>query len=314
MVNGTTQPPVDLASNSVMLVLRIGRLGNRRKVPTAMVQVDADPEAVHVGKELLESPELKAVQTEDDAIRRWVYARSLPSYGTLRDGVYRVPLALVDDVDEELEAFRGRRDALVALFLERYPAMVTEAMARLRTLYNPADYPRVDQVEAKFTFSYRYLAFMTPQTLSARLLSRERAKAAAEISTEVEEIKAALRTGFAELIAHAAERLGEKPDGKPITFRDSMITKVTDFFSYFGARNLVGDAELAALVERARESMQGVTAQVLRTDDVTRASVKETLDKIKTEMDQNLMVRPSRRLILDREEVKPWRSSQQYQG
>ena len=300
MVNRTTQPPGDLASNSVMLVLRIGRIGNRRKVPTALVEVDADPDAVHVGKELLESPELKAVQTEDDAIRRWVYARSLPSYGTLRDGVYRVPLALVDDVDTELEAFRARRDALVTTFLTRYPAMVDEARDRLRALYNPADYPRLDQVTAKFTFSYRYLTFMTPETLSARLLSRERAKAAAEVSTEVEEIKVALRTGFAELVAHAAERLGEKPDGKPVTFRDSMVTKLTDFFGFFAARNLVGDEELAALVERARESMQGVTAQVLRTDDVTRASVKETLDRIKTEMDTGLMVRPSRRLILDR--------------
>jgi len=50
--------------------------------------------------------------------------------------------------------------------------------------------------------------------------------------------------------------------------------------------------------------MKGVSAQVLRTDEVTRASVKDTLDQIKKEMDSNLMVRPSRRLILDREEVK----------
>ena len=293
-------PPVDLASNSVMLVLRIGRLGNRRKVPTNMVTVDADPEAVHVGKELLESPELKAVATEDAAIRQWVYARSLPSYGTLRDGVYRLPLTLVDQVDEELEAFRQRRDALIAKFLDRYPAMVNEAVARLRALYNPADYPHLAQVAARFTFDYRYLAFMTPQTLSARLLSRERAKAAAEVSTEIEEIKIALRTGFAELIAHAADRLAVQPDGKKVTFRDSMVTNMEEFFGYFAARNLVGDEELAALVERARESMKGVTAQVLRTDDITRASVKDTLDRVRAEMDRNLLARPSRRLILDK--------------
>ena len=306
MQDGQGNPPVDLAANSVMLVLRLGRLGNRRKVSTSMVEVDADPEAVHVGKELLESPELKAVATEDNAIRQWVYARSLPSYGTLRDGVYRLPLTLVDQVDEELEAFRQRRDALIAKFLDRYPAMVNEAVARLRALYNPADYPHLAQVAARFTFDYRYLAFMTPQTLSARLLSREREKAAAEISTEVEEIKVALRTGFAELVAHAAERLGVRQDGKNQTFRDSMVTKMEEFFGYFGARNLVGDDELAALVERARESMKGVTAQTLRTDDVTRASVKETLDQVKAEMDRNLLARPSRRLILDKPaEVTP---------
>ena len=302
MVNGQpTNPPVDLASNSVMLVVRMGRLGNRRKVPTSQVTVDADPDAIHVGKELLESPELKAVTTEDNAIRQWVYARSLPSYGTLRDGVYRLPLALVDHVDEELEAFRLRRQSLIDKFLERYPAMVNEAVARLRALYNPADYPHLAEVAARFTFDYRYLAFMTPQTLSARLLSRERAKAAAEVSSEVEEIKVALRTGFAELIAHAADRLVVRTDGKKVTFRDSLVTNMEEFFQYFNQRNLVDDQELANLVERARESMKGVTAQVLRTDDVTRASVKETLDRVRGEMDRSLMVRPARRLILDRE-------------
>ena len=304
MVNGQpSNQPVDLAANSVMLVLRLGRIGNRRKVPTDMVSVDADPDAVHVGKELLESPELKAVTAEDNAIRQWVYARSLPSYGTLRDGVYRIPLALVDQVDEELEAFRQRRDVLIGKFLERYPEMVNEAVARLRTLYNPADYPHLDQVAARFTFSYRYLAFMTPQTLSAQLLSRERAKAAAEISTEVEEIKVALRTGFAELVAHAADRLMVRPDGKKVIFKDSLVSNMEEFFGFFQARNLVGDEELAALVERARESMRGVTAEVLRTDDVTRASVKKTLDQVKDEMDKNLLVRPRRRLILDPELV-----------
>ena len=304
MVNGQpTNPPTDLASNSVMLVLRLGRLGNRRKVPTDMVQVDADPDAVHVGKELLESPELKAVATEDNAIRLWVSARSLPAFGTLRDGVYRVPLALVDQVDEELEEFRRRRQALIDKFLDRYPAMVNESLVRLRALYNPADYPHLAQVAARFTFDYRYLAFLTPQTLSARLLSRERAKAAAEVSTEIEEIKVALRAGFAELIAHAADRLGVQADGKKVTFRDSMVTKLEEFFGYFQARNLVGDEELAALVERARESMKGVTAQVLRTDDITRASVKDTLDRVKDEMDKNLFARPRRRLILDKQEA-----------
>ena len=109
----------------------------------------------------------------------------------------------------------------------------------------------------------------------------------------------ALRTGFAELVAHAAERLGVRQDGKKMAFHDSMVTKLDEFFGFFAARNLVGDQELAELVERARATMKGVTAEVLRTDDVTRASVKETLDQVKAEMDRNLLVRPRRRIILD---------------
>ena len=305
MVNGQRDPPVDLAANSVMLVMRLGRLGNRRKVPTDMVQVDADPDAVHVGKELLESPELKAVVTEDNAIRQWVSVRSLPAFGTLRDGVYRVPLALVDQVDEELEEFRQRRQALIDKFLERYPAMVNEALVRLRALYNPADYPHLDQVAARFTFDYRYLSFMTPETLSARLLARERVKAAAEISTEVEEIKLALRSSFGELVYHAADRLRVGPDGKKMVFRDSLVQKLEQFFQYFNQLNIVDDSELGGLVERARAVMHGLAPQELRDNDSLREQVQHTMQVIKDTMDGGLMLKPTRRLILDREEVKP---------
>ena len=299
MVNGQRDPPVDLASNSVMLVMRMGRLGNRRKVPTDMVTVDADPEAVHVGKELLESPELKAVTTEDNAIRQWVYTRSLPSYGTLRDGVYRLPLTLVDQVDEELEAFRQRRQELIDRFLERYPAMVNEALARLRALYNPADYPHLDQVAARFSFQYRYLAFGTPDMLSARLLARERSKAAAEVASEVEEIKLALRSSFAELVYHAADRLKVGPDGKKMVFRDSLVQKLEEFLTYFNQRNLVDDRELAGLVERARAVMHGLAPQELRDNDSLREQVQHTMQVIKDTMDGGMMLRPTRRLILD---------------
>lgn len=300
MVNSQTpSPPVDLAANSVMLVIRLGRMGNRRRVPTDMVTVDADPNAVHVGKELLESPELKAIQTEDEGLRRWLYARSLPSYGTLRDGVYRLPLALVDQVDEELEAFRQRREALIATFLERYPAMVNESLVRLRALYNPSDYPHLGQVAERFTFSYRYLAFMTPGTLSARLLAREREKAAAEVSTEVEEIKLALRSSFAELVYHAADRLRVGPDGKKMVFRDSLVQKLEEFLTYFNQRNIVDDGELAGLVERARAVMHGLAPQELRDDDSLRQQVQHTMQTIKDTMDGAMMLRPTRRLILD---------------
>jgi hypothetical protein len=210
----------------------------------------------------------------------------------------------VDQVDEGLEEFRQRREELIGKFLERYPAMVNEAVDRLRALYNPADYPHLAQVAARFTFEYRYLAFMTPETLSARLLAREREKAVAEVSTEVEEIKVALRSSFAELVYHAADRLRVGPDGKKMVFRDSLVQKLEEFLTYFNQRNIVDDHELAGLVERARAVMRGLAPQELRDDDSLRQQVQHTMQVIKDTMDAGMMVRPSRRLILVREAVK----------
>ena len=295
--NGNS-PQVNLAGSSVMLVLRLGRPGNRRKVHPSMVVVDADPASLYIGKELLESEQLRDITALDNGTRHWLYARSLPAYGTLREGVYRLPLALVEQVDEGLEEARQRRQALIGQFAIKYPELVEAARARLRALYDPSNYPPVDEVIARFTFDYRYLSFGTPDNLSAHLWARERIKAAAEVASEVEEIKMALRAGFAELINHAADRLGARADGTKHVFRDSMISNLGEFFHFFNARNLVDDQELAALVERARTVMQGVTAEELRSNDLLRGIVKERVGEIKGEMDRSLVLRPSRRLIL----------------
>ena len=70
---------VDLQQNTVILSIRIGTPGNRRKVSSAQVEVDADKTAVHVSKELVKSPILADIMALDTELRRWMYSRSLPS-------------------------------------------------------------------------------------------------------------------------------------------------------------------------------------------------------------------------------------------
>ena len=113
----TTQdgPTMDINKNSVLLALRLTKPGNRRKVNSGLVEVDADKDSVHINKELLDSREFTDIVSHDSAIRQWIYARSLPAYGTLKEGVYRVPLSLVDEIDQKLLAFREKREDLIPI-------------------------------------------------------------------------------------------------------------------------------------------------------------------------------------------------------
>lgn len=293
----------DLTTNSVLVVLAFSKPGTKRKVEAGQVEVDADKDSISVAKEILQSKELKDIAQFDTAVRSYVMKRSVPAYGVLKAGVYRLPLGLVEEVDAHLLTLREERDALIEKFVAAYPGHVEEARAHLRSLYDPSDYPSTDQIGLAFKFEYRYLAFGVPERLSAVLLQREREKAAADVSSEVEEIKQVLRLSFAELIEHAANRLklgevGEDGKAKKLVFRDSLVTNLEEFFKYFGERNLVGDDDLAGLVERAKRVLKDVGPQGLRDDETLRARVAATLAGIRAEMDRNLLIKPSRKFAL----------------
>jgi hypothetical protein len=287
----------DLNKSSILLLVRLSKIGNRRKVSSGMIEVDADKEAITVGKLLLDCKELAAIGTLDGAIRNWIYLRSLPS-GVLKEGVYRLPLALVDEVDQGLKDFNEQRLELIETFLDIYPAKAAEARVRLRALYDPKDYPPAAQVRGAFDFQWRYLSLDVPQNISNLLIEEERQKAIQDLAAEMDEIRLALRTAFADLVTHASAALTTGPNGKPKVFRDTLVTNMEQFFRYFEDRNLTGDDELATLVQRAREVMQGVTPGVLRSDMDLRHMVQRTMADVKREIDANVMLKPARRFSL----------------
>ena len=62
---------------------------------------------------------------------------------------------------------------------------------------------------------------------------------------------------------------------------------------------MVGDQELAQLVDQARQAMAGVTPDALRKGADLRAQIRDVFTNIKGEMDRNTMLRPVRKLDLD---------------
>lgn len=313
----TTSIPA-LEAATVLIVLHLGMLGNRKKVRTgADGEVEVTPlednpdlpheglpdqQSIHVAKELLVSPELRSISALQSDVRSFLRSRALPNFHILKGSVHRLPTGLVPEVDNKLLDFAAQQAALVETFVQALPSRVTEARLRLSALFNPADYPSPAQAREAFKFQFRYLSTDIPVVLgmiSQGLMSRERAKAVAEISAETEEIRLAMRQSFADLIEHAADRLGQSVDGKKHIFKDSMIKNLEEFFTLFQQRNVVGDEALARLVEQARQAMQGVTPDALRKGADLRAQIKDVFTNIKGEMDRSTMLRPVRKLDLD---------------
>ena len=85
----------DLAQKTVCVKVRLGRLGNTRKVSNSQVEVDTDKSLLLISKHLLDSKELRAVANFDGEIRRYLYDTCLP----FEAGIHLCPLALLEQME-----------------------------------------------------------------------------------------------------------------------------------------------------------------------------------------------------------------------
>jgi len=272
-------PGEDLARKTVFVKLHLGLLGNTRKVSSAQVEVDADKNSIHISKSLLDSPELEAIRRLDGEIRRYLYSVCLP----FEPGIHLLPIGLIEAADEELGTFRAKREGLVQEFLGAYPRLCEEAAGRLRTLYNPLDYPPLEAVRSQFSCSWQYVSYGVPHQLrevSERMFQNEREKAAERMAEAYSEVRQVLRQAMVELVAHLRDRLTDQPDGTPQRLRESTVQKLREFLDTFDFRNVTDDQELKEQVERARTLLTGTTTDAIRNTAGLRVQVREGMAEI----------------------------------
>jgi hypothetical protein len=290
----------DLAQRTVCVKVRLGRLGNTRKVSNSQVEVDTDKSLIRVSKHLLDSKELRALANFDGEVRRYLYDTCLP----FEAGIHLCPFALLEQTEAKLRDFAARRQELVAAFLSAYPALCKEAGQRLRALYNPGDYPPVEYVEQQFTFLWQYISFGVPEQLreiSTKIWQEEREKAAQVMAEAGQEIQQVLRAAMAELVKHMRDRLKDGPDGKPLRFKESTVSNLVEFLGTFDFRNVTDDAELKALVDRARTIVAGVDAEALRTTADLRSRVQQEMADLAAELDTMIVKKPGRKFRFQEE-------------
>jgi len=278
-----------LSEQAVLFAVTLHSPGTRRKVGTDQVDVDTDKLMLHVKKDILDSDEVRAVGKRDRQFKGYLRSRAFPSL--VKDSVFLLPLALVEDVDQEGERFLQERAALVDAAVQVYPAQCTAAMARLDTLADKEDYPTVERFRAAWGVDVVYLMLDTPESLKVveiGFYEREAKRAEATWREAETEIKDALLTGFAELVSKMVTRLSDKEDGKRRQITEKGIAKLEDFLTVFEKRNIVGYKELGDLVAQARKLMKGANPGTLKASALFREQVKTGFEGVQAALEPML--------------------------
>ena len=298
--------------SSVCIIIETSKFNVRRAVPRSAVRVDSvqdggapDKAMLAVGKDLVDSDELRAIESYDASTKAWLGSRAVPDE-LLRNSAFRVSVDALADVYEYLERRSKDRKPLVKVFRAAYPGLVKAARERLGALWSPAQYPDVALIEQAFSFSWRVVEIGVPgeklRSVSRALFEKEREKAESAWSNAVGQINEALAKGMAQVVGHLAEKLGGG-DERPKRLRESAVKHVAEFLDTFDQRNLTKNADLADLVDKARKLLSGVDAKMLRGDAAVRGAVARGFADVKAGLDKMLEDRPARAITFSDEEV-----------
>ncbi|MCY4391865.1 MAG: hypothetical protein OXE43_07415 [Chloroflexi bacterium] len=185
----------------------------------------------------------------------------------------------------------GLRERLVrqrAGFIEDYDHYVEQARLDLGKLFRIEDYPSKDQLRDRFSIRYRITPVPDADHFIAQLASDDTDRVKRDIERHIEEqlhdAVGDLYRRLAEAVERVSERLGEDGDGKPLVFRDTMISNIRDLVDVVPRLNIFGDQRLARLCEQGKDRIASVEPDSLRPsgtfDPVARARVKRDADDL----------------------------------
>lgn len=295
--------PLDSADNN-------GNGNGASYTPTNRSEVDKTTTT----KELLDSEKLDAInEFINDAKDRLIgKLKGLANPSFIARGIYSLKKSDIARVESMLEdASRKIRNELAPAFEADFEPAKLRARdlpcnrGGLGPIYDESDYPSAQDAASKFSLEWSYLALGVPDDLPAELRAQKEAEFNQKLTDAYEETINALRVSFAELIAHATEKLTVAPGEKPKVFRDSLIGNIDSFIEAFTSRNM-GDAALEDLVNKAkaivRPNGETIDPDKLRKFANVRDNVREQFASIQSTLDGMIVERKGRKIDLSDED------------
>lgn len=318
-LTGRTARRVSILDSAVCVRVKFGRIGTSRKVKntttltkneetgeeveTKTFTIDAQEDLINVGKKLLQSPEMDAINKFYGEVRK--YIKSRVNQSNIDDGLYWLGLSSIREFEDKMNSFLLQLDPLLGNLSEAFEGIVQEDAARLRSAFNAEDYPAPDKVKEAFLITWQYISFTTPRSLEA--VSEELYKKAQNdlnvtIQMAQDAVQLALRSEMAQLVNWAIDRLSPGEGGKRKILRTKTKTgeeigltaKLHQFFETFQGRNITSDTELQALVGKAEALMTGVDGDALKASDTLRESLRQSFSELKSELEPLVSDQPIR--------------------
>lgn len=266
-----------------------------RKADATDSATKADQSQLGVTKRIFTNGHYAEACRIDRDFQAWLDRVALDS--PLKRGTHLIPVTLLDDVYARLDTAQAGYEAEADALASEYDKAKLVARLRLKELYDENDYPSKEDLRARFRVERQLFDFAQPgeSKLSEYVYEQEKQRWAESFASAEEEVRQALRQSCRDLVAHLADRLAPTADGKRKRLHASAVENLTEFLDLFDKRNVLNDAELKELVDRARRVLNGdKTVDVLRDNDTLRDFVRGQMEAIEGSLDTLITDGPRR--------------------
>jgi hypothetical protein len=294
-----TIAPNTLTSKTIILSLTVNTLGNHRKVRDAQVVTSAEKSLYNVTQKLIDAPEFKALGTLEGEIREYVKSK-MAGPSPFKNGTYTLPISLMIEVDDQLQAYKLKQWQLLNTFIDALPFIKEKMEQRASDMFDWRSFPTATKVRESFDVQWNWVQLSTPDTISAvdsGIFKREQKKIEQAWAETMADMQDLLRVEMMKLTEAMTERLADD-NGKKKIFRDTLVTNFTDFLKTFNARNVTDNHELEVLAQQAASLLQGVDADDLRKSRRLRQNMQKEFTEMKQQLATMVIDRPTRGIEL----------------
>lgn len=257
---------------SMLVELTIRQWTARKHDKRVAREVDQGHGATNAGrynKQLIPQDALEPIAKKATAIRAFHYARTLP-WGN--NGQHLLPAKLFMEYRSELVKHRSEFNQLVGVFVQNYPQLVSDARARLGSLYDPNEYPPASEVQRSFGVEFDIFPVPTAGDFRVDVANEERSEIAAQIeAATLERQNNATKACFVR-VRDVLQRMKRQCVVGKTRITESLVEDARDLTGILDDLNIAGDPELTRLGEEIRRDLL-VDAEDLRRSPKTRQAV-----------------------------------------
>lgn len=185
---------------------------------------------------------------------------------------------------QRMQEYTAAFDALVDEFVQDYPFQREEAKRRLGTLFNEDDYPTLERVAEKFSFSLNVLPI--PQGSDFRCDIGED-----EVSRIRKDIEASTRITMQNSLLDAFTRVRDVTEAfvdrlqfEDTVFRDTLVGNAKELSSILPKLNFTGDPKLALICDELEARLCAYTPNELRNNMQARRETYEAALDMKKDL------------------------------
>lgn len=273
---------MSIVRDAMVVNLAIGSWVGQRLDKTASRKLTddagADADAARVNKHLVSKDALAPIQQAATAVRNHYYTMTLP----WRDNGDRLLTRrmFTNFMDAHGPLKQKWQDEVETFLVATYPSSVARAEFRMGELFNPDDYPTVDQLRTKFYVLLDLDAVTDAKDFRVKLEDDQ----LVEVRLQMEDVmRGRLQKAVGDIwvrlsgtLQHYANTMGDPSK----VFRDSTVDNLREIVELLPNLNVLDDPHLTQIANQITQDVLGWEAKELRKQPEARAAVAKKASSI----------------------------------